>query len=254
MGVAAVLTPLLALNLAGSPHPGARRPVAGRVSGAKVGPVRTSPVTTPKSPAAPSAAAPPPTVVTTTTAPPTTTAPKAGPVTSSTTLPVMPAAAEVAPTATTTTAPAPTVATTAPVPGVAVLVSEVEADGIDPGPNWSWSMGDTASRCGAIPDPGIGTGCTSGAAGAATTVFAGSPTLSLVAHELANAETENDAVPSLVTEVTDAEAGSSWSPIDAVASCLVEHFMGFQDHAAGPWLCPAALSSVVAARIHDGRS
>jgi hypothetical protein len=110
-------------------------------------------------------------------------------------------------------------------------------------------MGDTSSACGTIPDSGIATGCTSGAAGAVTTVFAGSPTLALVAHELANAETENFAVPSLVAQVTTAEAGSSWSPIDAVASCLVEHFMGFQDHAAGAWDCPASLAASVAAQI-----
>ena len=134
---------------------------------------------------------------------------------------------------------------------VTTLVAEVEADGIDPGPNWSWSMGNTAALCGAIPDAGIGTGCTSGAAGAATTVFSGSPTLALVAHELANAETENDAVPSLVAEVATAEAGTSWSPIDAVASCLVEHFMGFQDHAAGAWQCPVGLAAAVADGIHD---
>jgi hypothetical protein len=134
---------------------------------------------------------------------------------------------------------------------VTTLVAEVEADGIAPGPNWSWSMGNTAALCGAIPDAGIGTGCTSGAAGAATTVFSGSPTLALVAHELANAETENDAVPSLVAEVATAEAGTSWSPIDAVASCLVEHFMGFQDHAAGAWQCPVGLAAAVADGIHD---
>ena len=57
--------------------------------------------------------------------------------------------------------------------------------------------------------------------------------------------------PSLVAEVTTAEAGTSWSPIDAVASCLVEHFMGFQDDAAGTWQCPADLAATVAADIHD---
>ncbi len=152
--------------------------------------------------------------------------------------------------------PAPAAAAAAPTTTAVVttLVAEVEADGIDPGPGWSWSMGNTATLCGAIPDAGIGTGCTSGAAGAATTVFSGSPTLALVAHELANAETENDAVPSLMAEVTAAEAGTSWSPIDAVASCLVEHFMGFQDHAAGAWECPVGLAAAVAADIHDPAS
>ena len=102
----------------------------------------------------------------------------------------------------------------------------------------------------AIPG-NVGTGCTSGAAGEARTVFSGSPTLALVAHEMANAEVENDAVPSLMSEVAIAEAGSSWSTIDAAATCLVEHFMGFQDQAAGAWECPAALASVVADHIHD---
>ncbi len=149
-----------------------------------------------------------------------------------------------------TTTPAPAVATPE-VTVVAALVAQAEADGIDPGPTWTWTMGDPSSMCGTIPEPGAGTGCTSGAAGEAKTVFAGTPNLALVAHEMANAETENDAVPSLLSTVTEAEAGSSWSPIDAVASCLVEHFMGFQDNAAGAWQCPSALASFVATNIHD---
>jgi hypothetical protein len=115
-------------------------------------------------------------------------------------------------------------------------------------------MGDTASQCGAIGGNNVATGCTFGAAGFARTVFFGAPTLALVAHELANAETENDAVPSLMSEVTIDAAGASWSPIDAVASCLVEHFMGFQDFAAGTWQCPASLATVVAQDIHHPAS
>ena len=111
-------------------------------------------------------------------------------------------------------------------------------------------MGDTATQCGAIPG-NVATGCTFGAAGSARTVLSGSPSLALVAHELANAEVENDAVPSLMADGQSAEAGTSWTPIDAAASCLVEHFMGFQDHAAGAWECPAALADFVAANIHD---
>jgi hypothetical protein len=164
-----------------------------------------------------------------------------------------------APTSTTTTAPtaiapvpAPTPAAIAPTTApIAALVAEVEASGVDPGASWSWTLGDTATQCGVIPGNGAGTGCTFGAAGAARTVFSGSPSLALVAHELANAETENDAIPSLMNEVAQAEAGTAWSPIDAVASCLVEHFMGFQDGAAGTWECPVALATVVAANIHD---
>jgi hypothetical protein len=157
-------------------------------------------------------------------------------------------------------APAPAAAPVAPVaasttePPIATLVAEVEAAGIEPGASWSWRMGDTATQCGVIPGDKAGTGCTSGAAGAATTVFAGAPSLALVAHELADAETENDAVPSLMAEVTTAEAGTSWSSIDAVASCLVVNFMGFQDDAAGSWQCPLALAAVVAANIHDSVS
>ena len=83
------------------------------------------------------------------------------------------------------------------------------------------------------------------------TVFAGSPTLALVAHELANAETQNDAVPDLLNDVATAEGGTSWSPTDAVASCLVEHFMGFQDGSAGSWQCPTTLATTVADNIHD---
>ena len=99
---------------------------------------------------------------------------------------------------------------------------------------------------------GAGTGCTYGTAGQEFTIFAGSPNLALVAHELANAETQNDAVPTLMNEVATAEDGTSWSPTDAVASCLVENFMGFQDDAAGTWQCSAALGAEVAAHIHDG--
>ena len=98
---------------------------------------------------------------------------------------------------------------------------------------------------------GAGTGCTYGSNGLEYSVFSGSPTLALVAHELANAETQNDAVPSLLNEVAAAAAGTSWSPTDAVASCLVVHFMGFQDDSAGTWQCPAALATIVAANIHD---
>jgi hypothetical protein len=111
-------------------------------------------------------------------------------------------------------------------------------------------MGDPATHCAAMS--GAGTGCTYGAGGQEFTIFAGSPNLALVAHELANAETQNDAVPTLMNEVSTAEDGTSWSPTDAVASCLVEYFMGFQDDAAGAWQCSAALGTEVAAHIHDG--
>jgi len=134
-------------------------------------------------------------------------------------------------------------------PSMAELVAEVEAAGIEPGSNWSWSVGDTAAHCGAMA--GAGTGCTYGSSGLEYSVFSGSPTLALVAHELANAETQNDAVPSLLNEAAVADAGSSWSPTDAVASCLVAHFMGIQDQSAGSWQCPAALATTVAANIHD---
>ena len=144
---------------------------------------------------------------------------------------------------------APAVAPAVAEPSVAELVDEVEAVGIEPGSNWSWSMGDTATHCGAMT--GAGTGCTYGSNGLEYSVFSGSPTLALVAHELANAETQNDAVPSLLSEVAAAAAGTSWSPTDAVASCLVAHFMGFQDLSAGTWQCPAALATIAAANIHD---
>lgn len=150
---------------------------------------------------------------------------------------VVPAAAPVAP------VPA------AAVPSVAQLVVEVEASGIEPGSNWSWSMGDTATHCGAMT--GAGTGCTYGSNGLEYSVFSGTPTLALVAHELANAETQNDAVPSLLNEVASAAGGTAWSPTDAVATCLVAHFMGFQDDAAGAWQCPATLATTTAANIHD---
>jgi hypothetical protein len=173
------------------------------------------------------------------------------PVATTTTL----AAAAPPPTITPTTqavvpAPAPPAVTPAADPAIATLVAQVEASGIDPGSNWSWSMGDTATHCAAMS--GAGTGCTYGTGGQEFTIFAGSPTLALVAHELANAETQNDAVPTLMNEVATAEDGTSWSPTDAVASCLVENFMGFQDDAAGTWQCSASLGAEVAAHIHDG--
>ncbi len=173
------------------------------------------------------------------------------PATASTATPAPPPTTTTSPTAVApvpSPPPAAIAPTTAP---IAALVAQVEAAGVDPGATWTWTMGDTTTQCGAIPGNGAGTGCTFGAAGAAQTVFSGSPSLALVAHELANAETENDAVPSLMNEVATAEAGTAWSPIDAVASCLVEHFMGFQDGAAGTWECPVALATVVAANIHD---
>ena len=102
-------------------------------------------------------------------------------------------------------------------------------------------MGDTATHCAAMS--GAGTGCTYGTGGQEFTIFAGSPNLALVAHELANAETQNDAVPTLMNEVETAEDGTSWSPTDAVASCLVEQYMGFQDDMAGTWQCSAALGA-----------
>jgi hypothetical protein len=173
------------------------------------------------------------------------------PVTTTTTL----VAAAPTPTTTPTTqaavpAPAPPNVTPAADPAIATLVAQVEASGIDPGSNWSWSMGDTATHCAAMS--GAGTGCTYGTGGQEFTIFAGSPNLALVAHELANAETQDDAVPTLMNEVATAEDGTSWSPTDAVASCLVENFMGFQDDAAGTWQCSAALGAEVAANIHDG--
>jgi hypothetical protein len=134
---------------------------------------------------------------------------------------------------------------------VSALISQVESAGVDPGPHWSWTMGDTAASCGAIAGGTLATGCTSWSSGTVRTVFAGSPPLSLVAHELANAEAAADATPSLLSQVASAEAGTSWSPIDAVASCLVEHFMGFQDDAAGSWQCPDALAGMVAQDIHQ---
>jgi hypothetical protein len=152
-------------------------------------------------------------------------------------------------TTSTTEVPPVTAATAVAEPSVAELVVEVEAAGIEPGSNWSWSMGDTATNCGGMT--GAGTGCTYGSNGLEYSVFSGSPTLALVAHELANAETQNDAVPNLLNEVAAAAAGTSWSPTDAVASCLVAHFMGFQDHAAGTWQCPGALATVTATNIHD---
>ena len=166
-----------------------------------------------------------------------------------------------APTPTPTTALPATPAPPVPVPVVsspaastatdlASLVAQVESAGIAPGPTWSWSIGDT-SRCGAIPGTNVGTGCTSGAAGSVTTVLAGAPGLLLVAHELANAETENYAVPALVDLVARDAGGTSWSAIDAVATCLVVHFMHVQDGAAGSWTCPAGLADVVGAHIHD---
>ena len=140
--------------------------------------------------------------------------------------------------------------TASSVADVAALVSQVEAAGIAPGETWTWSIG-TTSRCGAIPGTNVGTGCTAGMPGSVTTVFTGVPGLLLVAHELANAATENYAVPALVHLVTQSEGGTSWSPIDAVATCLVAHFMHAQDGAAGTWSCPAPLADIVAAHIRD---
>ena len=112
-------------------------------------------------------------------------------------------------------------------------------------------MGDPTTGCGPIAGHGQATGCTSWGAGVEKTVFAGTPSLALVAHELANAETEQSAPPALLSQVAAAEGASSWSPTDAVASCLVEHFLGFQDNAAGSWQCPSVLAASVGEHIHD---
>jgi hypothetical protein len=134
---------------------------------------------------------------------------------------------------------------------VAALVAEVEQAGIVPPPSWSWSMGDTAALCGVNPGAGGAAGCTSWSAGVEHTVFSGAPSVALVAHEVANAEVEQFALPTLLQEVASAAAGTSWSPTDAVASCLVAHFLGFQDGVAGSWQCPAVLAASVAGHIHD---
>ncbi len=132
------------------------------------------------------------------------------------------------------------------------MVDQAEAAGLQPGPDWTWAMGDTSAQCGATTaDVDVATGCTYWASGVERTVFEGSPSLALVAHEVANAETEHDAGSTLLADVAGAEAGSSWSPTDAVASCLVEHFLGFQDGSAGSWQCPSALAASVAAQIHQ---
>jgi hypothetical protein len=131
------------------------------------------------------------------------------------------------------------------------MVADVEAAGIVPAQTWSWSMGDTAATCGVTSSVGGAAGCTSWSAGVEHTVFSGTPTLALVAHEVANAEVERFALPALLQEVGSAAAGTSWSSTDAVASCLVEHFMGVQDQVAGSWQCPSALAATVAAHIHD---
>jgi hypothetical protein len=136
-------------------------------------------------------------------------------------------------------------------PPIASSVARAEAAGIDPGAGWSWSIGDPTTACGAIAGAGVATGCTSWSNGVETTVFAGAPSLALVAHEVANAETERDALPGLLGQVAAAAGTTSWSPTDAVASCLVVHALGFQDGAAGSWQCPSALASIVAEHIHD---
>jgi hypothetical protein len=174
--------------------------------------------------------------------------------TTSTTTPPLPAPAPAPSVPTSVPTPAPTAPAAPPAVGptteslVATLVAQVTASGIDPGSNWSWSMGNTATHCSVMT--GTGTGCTYGSGGQEFTVFAGTPNLALVAHELANAETQNDAVPSLMDQVSTAEGGTSWSPTDAVATCLVAHFMGFQDGAAGTWQCPMDLATIVADNIH----
>ena len=138
-----------------------------------------------------------------------------------------------------------------PLPVVAALVAQVEAAGIVPGANWSWSIGDTAGLCGITSTIDMATGCTAWSSGVERTVFSGSPSLALVAHEVANAETEQFATPAMLNEVGAIAAGTSWSPTDAVASCLVAHFLGFQDSVAGSWRCPAPLATSVGAHIHD---
>jgi hypothetical protein len=152
-------------------------------------------------------------------------------------------------------APAPAPVVTAvpaqPIPSVTALAAQVVASGIDPGPAWTWTFSPT-STCGVLPGNNSATGCTTGFKdGSANTVFWGTPPLTLVAHELANAEVEIYAMAPLIAMVTRAEAGTSWSPIDAVAGCLVVHYMNIPDTSAGTWTCPPALGDIVAANIHN---
>ena len=153
----------------------------------------------------------------------------------------------------TTQPPAPTQTISAPAAAatVAALVVQVESGGIVPGSSWSWSLDDAATPCGIATAADSAVGCTSWSSGVVRTVFTGSPDMALVAHEVANAEVEQFAVPYVLQEVSAAEAGTSWSPTDAVASCLVVHFLGFQDGVAGSWQCPVALATSVALHIHD---
>ena len=187
--------------------------------------------------------------------PPTSTATSARTVDVSPTTKVPDASLPATTTVTTPPSPATTVApstpATAPAPSVAALVAQVEAAGIVPAPTWNWSMGDTAAPCGVTSSIGGAAGCTTWSSGVEHTEFTGSPTVALVAHEVANAEVAQSALPALLEEVSSAAAGTSWSPTDAVASCLVAHFMGFQDGVAGSWQCPPALAASVAAHIHD---
>ena len=160
---------------------------------------------------------------------------------------VAPVASSAAPVMATTTTTAPPTQD----PPIATLVAEVEAAGIVPGPHWTWTVGDVTAGCHVAVPAGQGTGCTSWSSGVESTVFEGPVTLALVAHEVANAETEAYAVPTLLDDVQTEAAGSSWSATDAVATCLVAHFLGIQDRAAGSWECPTPLATSVATHIHD---
>jgi hypothetical protein len=110
-------------------------------------------------------------------------------------------------------------------------------------------MGDPTQQCGPLPS-GVASGCTFGNGYSAQTVFQGVPTLGLVAHEMGNAEVENS--PNLNIDgppestVWAQAQGLSWSPIDATSSCIVYHYMGFQDGDSGPWQCPGDLAAYVA--------
>ena len=83
-------------------------------------------------------------------------------------------------------------------------------------------------------------------------MFAGSPNLALVAHELANAETQNDAVPTLMNEVATAEGRDFVVPYRRRGVLPGRAVHGVPNDAAGTWQCPAALGAEVAAHIHDG--
>jgi len=194
--------------------------------------------------------------------PTTTTAPAPSPAPAATTT------APPAPTTTTTQAPAAPAAPPTPAPNLGTpgfqqanaasitwAIGVVEAAGLEPAPNWTWSMANVANpwgiTSGYFSDPAI------------TTVFAESnfPVIAVVSHEIANSvalyaglySTTVSATPTSAWlasfTATAAAGGGDFSPTDSLSVCMQAHIgvttLGAGSYSGGSFRCTSTLANTV---------